>query len=513
MHATATTERPGSEPHPAAAPPLRRGHAVVVGGSIGGLLAARVLADHFARVTVVDRDRFPERPDHRRGVPQSHHAHALLMRGQQIAGRLFPGLVDELLADGAAAVLRPPVFVTPAGKLPPPPPAPGGGAPGVYASRILLEWHVRRRLGEWPEVRFRTGTEATALVGGTDGRVVGVRLRPRYAAGDAVPEPGPEETLAADLVVDASGRQSAASAWLVALGYPETPEETVHSGIGYASRFYRKPAAWPGEWDGIIVNGRPPANPRAGLILPIEQGLWHVSLGGFAGHHPPTDEVGFLAWARDLPDPSLYEAIRVAEPVSPIRGYRTPQNRLRRFDRLERWPEGFVAVGDAVCAFNPIYGQGMTVAAIGAEMLAAALERQERTPRPGFARRFQRDLGKAVAAPWLIASSEDLRWGVPSTGTRRAPGSGLVRRYVERVLRRARKDPFVSGAYLAVISMVASPSSLFAPGVLLPVLADSLAGLVGKDAKPAEEYALSPTAIARLRALPAPPMEATHAGA
>jgi hypothetical protein len=175
---------------------------------MGRLLAARVLADHFARVTVLDRDRFPERPNHRRGVPQSHHAHALLMRGQQIAGRLFPRLVDDLLADGAAAALRSPVFVTPAGKLPPPPPAPGGGAPGVYASRILLEWHVRRRLGERPEVRFRTGTEATGLVGGADGRVVGVRLRPRDAAGEAAPEPGQEEILAADLVVDASGRQS-----------------------------------------------------------------------------------------------------------------------------------------------------------------------------------------------------------------------------------------------------------------------------------------------------------------
>jgi hypothetical protein len=141
----------------------------------------------------------------------------------------------------------------------------------------------------------------------------------------------------------------------------------------------------------------------------------------------------------------------------------------------------------------------MTVAAVGAELLGRALDRQARTPRPGFARRFQRDLGKAVAAPWLIASGEDLRWGVPSTGTRPRPGSGLIRPYVERVLRRARTDPTVSAAYLDVVGMVAPPSSLFAPRVLVPVVADALAGLVGREAATVEEYALSPAAIARLR--------------
>lgn len=485
------------------------GHAVVVGGSMGGLLAARALADHFATVTVLDRDRFPARPDHRRGVPQSHHAHALLARGQQIVGRFFPGIVEELLADGATPALRPPVFVTPVGKLATPPAVAGGdGGPGVYVSRTLLEWHVRRRLGEVPGVRFRDETEATGLVVAGGAAVGGVRVRPREAAAETG-----EAVLAADLVVDATGRQSAAPAWLGELGYGVVPEETVHSGIGYASRFYRRPAAWAAEWDGIVVNGRPPANPRAGLILAIEHGLWHVSLGGFAGHHPPTDEAGFLDWAKALPDPSLYEAIRVAEPVSPIRGYRTPQNRLRRFDRLARWPDGFVAVADAVCAFNPIYGQGMTVAAMGAERLAAALAREAGGGRPGFARRFQRDLGKTVAAPWLIASGEDLRWRVPATGTRPAPGSGLARRYVERVLRRARRDPAVSAAYLGVIAMMAQPASLFAPRVLLAVAADGLGGLLGRGADLEEDFALSPAALATLRALPRPTPGVSHGGA
>ncbi len=496
-----------SPPGPADSEPSS--HAVVIGGGMGGLLAARVLADRYARVTVIDRDRFPDAPDHRKGAPQSRHAHALLPRGQQILGRLFPGIGDELRAAGAASGLRPPVFVTPVGKLPTPPAfAVGDGPPGVFASRILIEWHVRNRLLTYPGVRVLHETEATGLVPSSDGgHVTGVRVRARGATDEHT-----HEFLAADLVMDASGRQSVAPEWLEAMGFGAPPEEMVHSGIGYASRLYRKPAAWPGEWDGIVINGRPPHNPRAGLILPIEDGLWHVSLGGFAGHHPPTDEAGFLEWARRLPDPSLYEAIRVAEPVTPIRGYRTPQNRLRRFERMARWPERFIVIGDAVCAFNPIYGQGMTTAALGAETLERVLAREPGAPGPEFARRFQRELAKAIAAPWMIASGEDLRWGVASSGMRGAPGSGLVRRYVERVLRRARQDADVAGAYLNVVGMVAPPSSLFRPRVLLPVLQDALTELAGGERALADDFASSPAAIARLRALPAA-MEAAHARA
>lgn len=412
--------------------------------------------------------------------------------------RLFPSLAADLYADGAMPSMRAPAFVTPAGKLASPPDDPNAN-PGFYASRVLLECHVRRRLAVLPGVTLQPRTEVTALIGDETGDgVVGVMLRSR----DGSDEANVAEPLLADLVVDASGRGSAAPAWLEELGYDTPPDETVHSGIGYASRLYRKPAEWPGDWDGVIINGRPPHNPRAGLILPIEDGLWHVSLGGFAGNHPPTDEAGFLDWARQLPDPSLYEAIRVAEPVTPIRGYRTPQNRLRRFDLLDRWPEGFIAVGDSVCAFNPIYGQGMTVAAMGVELLEESLRRQTDAPGPGFAQRFQRELKKVVADPWLIASGEDLRWGVPATGVKPAPGSALVRRYLDRVLRRGRHDAQVAGAFLSVIGMLAPPASLFAPRILLPVLADTLTQVAGRGRQHHDSFALTPAAIAQLQALP-----------
>jgi 2-polyprenyl-6-methoxyphenol hydroxylase-like FAD-dependent oxidoreductase len=482
------------------------GHAVVIGGSMAGLLAARVLAEHFGRVTVVDRDRFPDEPDHRKGVSQSRHAHGLLPRGQAIITRMFPGIDEDLRADGASpASVASLVVVSPAGKLPLGEDGEGGevAGQGFFASRFLIEWHVRRRLAGFEGVSFMSAREVTGLkVDEANERVVGVLLRHRGVDPELAPE-----VLSADLVVDASGRHSKAPRWLADMGYGVPPEETINSGIGYASRFYRKPDDWPASWEGVIVNGRPPHNPRVGLILPVENGKWHVTVGGFAGNHPPTEEAGFLEWAKGLPDPSVYEAIRVAEPLTPIRGYRTPQNRLRRFERMKRWPEGFVVTGDAVCALNPIYGQGITVSALDAELLEERL-RREGSPgvaKSGFARRFQKDLAKVVATPWMIASGEDLRWGVQSAGVRPTLFSAFVQRYMDLVLRRARKDARVARVYWDVVGMIAPSRSLFGREVLLGVLSEALgraSSILSKAPDPEEEFALPSEAIDALRGRP-----------
>ncbi len=481
------------------------GHAVVIGGSMAGLLAARVLANRFDRVTVLERDSFPEGPDHRSGVPQSRHAHALLARGHVILEQLFPGIAGELeergafTGDGGTSI----VIVSPAGRLPS---RPGGRFVGV--SRTLLEWVVRRRLRQIEGVTLLTGCDVLGLATSPDrSRVTGVRWRPRGATED-------EGVLAADLVVDATGRRSEAPRWLEELGYPVPPEETINSGLGYASRFYERPAGWPADWEGIVVNGRPPFNPRAGLILPIEDGRWHVTVGGFAGHHPPTDEAGFLDWARQLPDPAVYEAIRVAKPLSPIRGYRTPTNRLRRFERLPRRSERFVATGDAVCAFNPIYGQGMSVSALAALDLQAEIEEQRRQPRSGFEGRFQRRLAGTVAAPWAVATGEDLRWaGVRLEGAPRRPGAGLSRRYGDLFLRQATRDPELALVFFDVLNLLAPPSAMASPRVALRVLRRTVAR--DASAEPLAGPTLPPAALARLRSLvPAPPeIEGQHASA
>jgi flavin-dependent dehydrogenase len=206
-----------------------------------------------------------------------------------------------------------------------------------------------------------------------------------------------------------------------------------------------------------------------------------------------------------LPDPSIYEALRVARPLTPIRGYRTPENRLRHFERLQRWPHGFIITGDAVCAFNPIYGQGMTVSAMDALTLDRCLQEQQRTPTPNFEQRFQQQLAKTVANAWLVSTSEDLRWpGVALQGARPARGLGLIRRYMDLVLYSAVEDIQITQEYLGVLGMVNAPLSLTRPRTLARVFRSAsrrmLRRLSGHESEPG--FALSAEALKQLHALP-----------
>ena len=447
------------------ATPRPRQHAIVVGGSLAGMFAARALADHYERVTVLDRDDPPPEPDHRSGVPQSHHAHGLLARGQQVIEELFPGIMSDLHGAGALqASLERLAITSPAGRLKPV----NAGQTGTFVSRYLLEWTVRNHLQRNPKVHLVSNTEVVCPLASDDRkRVVGVMLR--YRKGHT----GPEQTYG-DLVVDASGRNSEAPKWLVELGYDAPPEETVNSGVGYLSRFYQKPVGFASEWDGIIVNARPPENPRAGLVLPIEGNRWHVTLGNYAGYYPTaeaTTDEGFLQFAGALPDPAIREALRSAEPLTPVRRYRTPTNRLRRFERLTKAPTGLIFTGDSVCAFNPIYGQGMTTSALD----ALALDESLRKDGPDFERAFQRRLARTVAAPWFIATSEDLRWeGVELKSSRWSVGTELLRSYVDALLHGARTDEILSRAYVRMLHMLDSPAALMRPVVVSRVVLNAL---------------------------------------
>jgi 2-polyprenyl-6-methoxyphenol hydroxylase-like FAD-dependent oxidoreductase len=464
------------------------GHAVVVGAGMGGLLAARVLSERYARVTLVDRDRLPAGPAVRPGVPQARHVHILLVRGLELLEALFPGLDQELAAAGApeldwAADCR--YFMLGGWK-----PVFRSGLRGRPCSRALLEWLVRRRVGALAPVRFLEAQEVVGLVPGpAGGRVVGVRLRPRPAPGGAPGAPeaagaagGGATDLVADLVVDASGRGSRAPEWLAALGYGRPRETTVDAFVGYASRVYAPPAGFRPGWRFLFVRGTPPAQRRAGGIFPIEGGRWLVSLGGAARDHPPTDEAGFLAFARSLPAPVLYEAIRDATPLTPVAGYRTMENRRRHFERLRRWPAGFVVLGDAACTFNPVYGQGMTVACQEALLLDRCLRarpghRERPWRRPGDLegpeRVFQRRLARGTAVPWLMATSEDFRF--PGTrGDRPGLPTRFLHRYLDGVLRRADRSPLAFLRYLQTVHLTRPPAVLFEPRVAVPVLLGGL---------------------------------------
>ena len=219
--------------------------------------------------------------------------------------------------------------------------------------------------------------------------------------------------------------------------------------------------------------GMAPTIPRGGVILPIEGDRWLVTLAGAAHHFPPTDEDGFRAFAAALATPALAEAIRDAEPLTPIRGYRRTENRRRHFERMRRWPDRFVVLGDAVCAFNPVYGQGMTTGALGALTLDACLRRAGPGGLAGVARRFQRQLGRVIAGPWLLATGEDFRW--PSTtGGRPDLATRAMHRYIDRVFQLATASPAAKQAMLEVMHMVAEPAALFRPAMVLAVLRDAL---------------------------------------
>jgi len=432
--------------------------AVVLGASMSGLLAARVLADCYGQVTVVDRDELPETATHRRGVPHGRHIHALAARGQQALEQLLPGLTEELVADGAPAgdMLADARFYFSGHRMRPA----RTGLMLLCASRPFLEGHVRARLRAIPNVGFLDRCDVVGLATASDGRrVTGVRVL-RRADGSA------EERLGADLVVDASGRGSRTPAWLEALGYPRPEREEVLIGLGYATRTYRLP---PVALDGqlAILDAATPQLPRTGALQRLEGDRWILTLAGILGDHPPTDPDGFLAFARSLRFPDIYSAVRDAEPLNEPVGFRFPASVRHRYERQERYPAGYLVTGDAVCSFNPIYGQGMSVAALEALTLRRHLERGIE-PQP---RRWFRDLARVIDVPWDMSAGGDLAFpGVPG---RRTLKTRLLGGYLARLHAAAASDAHLSTAFINVAGLVASPQLLMRPDITLRVLLGS----------------------------------------
>lgn len=436
--------------------------AVIIGGSIAGMATARVLSDHFDRVIIVDRDQFPASPSFRSGTPQAHHIHVMLMEGQHLLEGLFPGFQDELAAAGAPAMdWTADCLWYGFGKWGP---RFASGLITHFASRALLEYTIRGRLLHLPIVEFLTGCDVTGLMVDASGtRITGVRFRSREAD-----QPGELGELPADLVLDASGRESKMPQWLQELGYAPPPETVINSFLGYSSRLYEKPAVAT-DWKAILVRGTPPENSRGGGVFPIEGNRWIANLGAAGRDYPPTDEAGFLEFARSLPDPLLYTALKDARPISPIYGYRRTENRLRHYERLVRMPENLVALGDAACAFNPVYGQGMTVGVQGALALGESIRENRVADFTGLARRFYRKLARVNATPWAMATSVDFLY--PETeGGQPDRTSQLTNRYMAQVTELSLEDARVHFAFLQVLHLLKPPVTLFHPYIMMQVV-------------------------------------------
>jgi 2-polyprenyl-6-methoxyphenol hydroxylase-like FAD-dependent oxidoreductase len=439
------------------------------------MLAARVLSDHFDDVILLERYELPGTATARQGVPQARHAHALLQRGRGVMERLLPGLTEELVGAGAELMdaTQDVATMCPHGwyvRCP-------GGPALLGASRDLIDHRVRSRVAAIPNVRIRQGVEVDGLIQGSGDRpgVGGVRLWAR-PAGHGVGRT--REELGADLVVVADGRNSRLPDWLVALGYEPPRETVVNSFQGYASRRYRPAAEFGSDWKALYIQQAPPGDPRGGLITPVEGSLWLVSLIGGDGDYPPVDDVGFLDFARNLRSPVLYEAIAEAEPLTPIVGHRATENRLRHYDRLGRFPEGLVVMGDAACAFNPVYGQGMTAAAIGADVLDRWLRGTAWRHGPGRGQAFQHSLARATAAAWQLSTGADYGFRTVE-GTPQGRFAQFTGRYLARVMRAATRRPWVMRRLAGVFHLLHPPATLFGPGVLTRLGWDRLAGETG----------------------------------
>ncbi|WP_326560301.1 FAD-dependent oxidoreductase [Micromonospora sp. NBC_01796] len=436
------------------------GSAVVVGGSMGGLLAARALSETYARVVVIDRDRLPVQPANRRGVPQGRQLHVLLARGREAFDELFPGLTEELHSRSAPLVdLHGQVNWYNDGYLMRRKPS---SLHAVGIGRPLLEHAVRARVAALPGVEFLATTEVLGITATPDhSRITGVRVLPHGAGEDEA------YTIDADLVVDAGGRASRTPVWLAGLGYPPPAEDQVRVDVTYVTRTYRRE---PHHIDGLlgVLTNAVPGKPRSAIIAVREDNQFAVAFAGMLGEEPPTDDEGLAAYAGQLVAPEFAEVLRAAAPTGEPVKMRFPASIRRRYEHLRRFPDGYLVVADAVCSFNPIYGQGMTVASLEALLLRQLLT----GGTDDLARRFFRGAARLIDAPWSIAVGTDLRF--PEVVGPRTAKVRFVNAYVHRLHRAATTDPVLGAAFLRVLNLIDPPTSLLAPGIVLRVLRGAL---------------------------------------
>lgn len=431
-------------------------HAVVLGGSIAGLLSARVLSGSYRQVTVVERDDVTGGSGPRPAIPQGHHIHALLARGQQILDDLFPGFTEELRSIGVpigdfgtslswyfdGEMIK----------------KTETGLVCVAAGRPLLEDRIRRRIAGIGNVAVRDNTDILGLLAAPGGRqIIGAKVQHRVAGSTP-------EALHADLVIDATGRGTRTPRWLAELGYPEVEVEQVKMDLTYTTCDFHGPLNYdPIGTDIALLPVATPAIPRGAIFARLPD-RYAVSLTGLLGDRPPTDLEGFLAYVESLPVPEVHKAVRDAKPMGRPMMFRFPASIRRHYQRMSRFPDGLLVTGDAACVFNPVYGQGMTVAAIEATVLQKHLA-AGKAPQPG---RFFADLAKVIDAPWEMAASADLAF--PGVEGRRTLKAKMGNAYVPRLQAAAVHDGVLTNAFLRAAGLVDPPQALMKPGIISRVL-------------------------------------------
>jgi 2-polyprenyl-6-methoxyphenol hydroxylase-like FAD-dependent oxidoreductase len=437
---------------------LGRRHVAVIGGGVAGLLAGRVLADHFERVTVIERDAKPVDAAPRSGAPQGRQTHVLLPAGAAILNRLFPQLLQQLIAAGSNR------FDYGHSRFH----LSGGWMPKVdtglctYAqTRPLLESLLRCATSCIRNVDILYSTVVTDIrVCDTPNRVCGIliRARPRQAP----------DLLEADLVIDASGRASRLARWITAHGFGAVPEHRLNIDVGYATALFLPNATAPPERELLYIVGKPPQHTKVGALIKVERGLVHVGLAGYNGDHPPGDEIGFVEFARSLCQPDVYEFVRAARLVGQIERFRVPAAVWKDYGAVRSFPAGVLPLGDAFCCLDPVFAQGMTAAAQHALALDGALRNTSTWPRTK--RAYFRAANAVLRAPWGLAVGELMKY--PWIKGPRPWLFDAAAGYKERLATCG--DPVVVRNLYRVLTLSARQSLLAKPTILARALGGNL---------------------------------------
>lgn len=468
----------------------KEGKALVIGGSITGLLTARVLSSYYEEVILIDKDEFPDHPADRNGAPHGFHPHRFTQRGKMITEQLFPGYEEELVALGSPSSLNKTVHMM----------NQYGTVAGPYQrndikfSRAVLEWVIRGRVKEIPNIRLLTEHDVIGLHTTPNHKTVtGVQVRERGT--------GMKSEFLADLVVDASGRASKLTQWLKEFGYDVPRPDRMKAAIGYSTRRYNVPAHLKyliEKWDVINIMGQPAQGTFTGVFSFIENQVAEMLLYRPGGHYPPTDAEDFEQEVAQLPTPMIAEILCELEPIGTPKGFRVPELYRHHYEQMERWPDGLLVLGDAFCIYDPIFGQGMTVAAIEVDLLNTLLQERQNNPEPHFEQKVLRRIQEEAITPaWWLNCAADLQWdGVEyEAGTEPLKGIAFGSRYMNLILKEgsANHNFKLFGLYWGVNSLALPLHELFNPQMVKSVLEASeegqqlLADLLKESELPLEE--------------------------
>ncbi|MBM6384912.1 NAD(P)/FAD-dependent oxidoreductase [Paenibacillus sp. FSL K6-2862] len=439
--------------------------AIVIGGGIAGLLAAKVLSNCYTEVVVVDRDHFSEEPESRSGTPQAFQPHRLTPRCSLILNRFFPGLMDELIKKGAYSTRgKTTHLLSPYGKM-----TSVEHSHNASFSRALFEWVIRQYIQDIQNVSLLGLNEVVHLHASEDrSKVTGIIVRERISGERK------QYTMTADLIVDTSGQFSKTVQWLSELGYEVPQSERLKISLGYSTRRYRIPGGRKEELDVIRLEGDPLKTTHAAAFSIIENDIAEMVLWNLNGQYPSNDPALFEQDIRHLGCPLLNEVLEGLEPIGLPRGFRVSELSRQHFEQMQQWPTGLLVMGDAFCQLDPVYGQGMTLAAMEAEILETSLRHQLIHLQPSFEIDVHQKMQNCIEVAWWLNVVSDLRWkGVEYVGTKPIQGLQFAQNYLEHVLQVSTEQTNyeIFGLYWLVNSLFLSPSELFNVEMVTALLA------------------------------------------